>query len=247
MLETAKRHVEASGAVKVVGGYVCPTADRFLRKKLAPKANPDGWWEEEPPNFISGRDRCNMAEIMVKDSNWIMVDRFEADNDASGTEGKRQIQKAVSEFYQARFDFDRDEEFAIIGVSGIDAFPNVRSEQSLRGMIFVVNRVQDDGQDPTTIISSHPHGAKANVIWDTEWQNKQVSSSNLRKLWAAGKDVSHITSLAIIECTFPNAAGWTRNRFLTRIFGFFFFFFVLPDMKSRGINFVQTSKNEDDE
>jgi nicotinic acid mononucleotide adenylyltransferase len=203
MLNAAKNHLESRGDTHVVGAFISPTADKFLHKKLLKNKNPADYRHKHPPNFISGTDRCNMVELMIKDSDWIMCDRYEAENNASATEGKKVIQQIVSRFYGHEVS-DRPHPGAllsILNVSGIDALENIKSEYSVATVLFVVNRQQDDGKDPHEMVANHPHGAKADVVWDSEWESRDISSSMLRKLWAEGKDVSHITSPDVIQCS----------------------------------------------
>ena len=64
MLEEAKRQATILG-YNVVGGYLSPSHDDYLRKKLGKKA-------------ISLPERIQIIEKLIENNPWIMIDKFEA-------------------------------------------------------------------------------------------------------------------------------------------------------------------------
>lgn len=64
MLEEAKRQATALG-YNVVGGYLSPSHDAYLRQKLG-------------KNFISLPERIQKLEELLSSNSWIMIDKFEA-------------------------------------------------------------------------------------------------------------------------------------------------------------------------
>eukprot|EP00938_MAST-03A_sp_MAST-3A-sp1_P001706 g1706.t1 len=62
-----KKHLERDGKHAVVGGFVCPSHDKFVLTKCRGKAH----------EAIPARHRVRMLEILFRNSSWIDVDRWE--------------------------------------------------------------------------------------------------------------------------------------------------------------------------
>jgi nicotinic acid mononucleotide adenylyltransferase len=62
-----KKHLEKDGKHAVVGGFVCPSHDKFVLTKCRGKAH----------EAIPARHRVRMLELLFKNSSWIDVDRWE--------------------------------------------------------------------------------------------------------------------------------------------------------------------------
>ena len=62
-----KKHLERDGKHAVVGGFVCPSHDKFVLTKCRGKAH----------EAIPARHRVRMLELLFRNSSWIDVDRWE--------------------------------------------------------------------------------------------------------------------------------------------------------------------------
>ena len=71
MFQCARKMLEAKTSFGVVGGFICPAHDKFVRSKCRSNVN-----EAIPP-----RHRARMCEAMVQSSSWIDVDRWEVTRD----------------------------------------------------------------------------------------------------------------------------------------------------------------------
>jgi nicotinic acid mononucleotide adenylyltransferase len=190
LLDVAKNHLESTGAGIVLGGFMAPSGDSFLRAKLKKKP-------QEAPNFISGEDRCNMVDLMLEKSSWIVCDRYESFHDIRASEAKSHLDAMIAEFY-----LTQGVPVTVLGVCGIDALSNIKSQATIKANLFIVNRKQDDGSDPHSIVRQHHLRDHIQVVWAPDWDKCEISSSALRRLWAQKEDISSITSPEVIECTF---------------------------------------------
>src|SRR5262250_1682609 len=64
IMKTAKKEMEAQGAI-VLGGYLCPADDDYVRAKLGHEA-------------LDAICRLRLIEQAVRDSNWLMADPSES-------------------------------------------------------------------------------------------------------------------------------------------------------------------------
>lgn len=200
MLDLAKRHLTETGTVNVVGGYMAPSGDSFLLKKVQKK-------HKNGANFIPGVDRCAMVELLLKDSDWIMCDKYESFHDIRAGEAQKHLEKVVQEFY-APYNCGN---VRIISVCGVDILSSMRAVNTIKNCLFVVNRHLGANYDPYMIVRSHPARDHIRVVWDDNWKQCVVSSSALRQLWAENKDITHMTSPDIIECTREKSIFWSSS------------------------------------
>ena len=71
VFQCARKMLESKTSFGVVGGFICPAHDKFVRSKCRSNVN-----EAIPP-----RHRARMCEAMVQSSSWIDVDRWEVTRD----------------------------------------------------------------------------------------------------------------------------------------------------------------------
>ena len=62
MLERAKAELESRG-MAVLGGYICPDHDQYVKSKIRSKS-------------FTAAERLELCELAVEDSDWLMVDRW---------------------------------------------------------------------------------------------------------------------------------------------------------------------------
>lgn len=166
------------------------SGDSFLRAKFKKKP-------AEAPNFILGADRCNMVELILKDSDWLMCDRYEAFHDVRASEAKAHLDTVIREHY-----IGQSPDPIVQGVCGVDALLHMKSISTVKGSLFVVNRQQDDGADPHVIVRQHHLRDHIRVVWADDWEKREASSSGLRRLWSQGESIAHLTSEAVIQCSY---------------------------------------------
>lgn len=118
MLEEARRQAETRG-YNVMGGYLSPSHDTYLRSKLG-------------EDFISLPERLNKIEELIKDNSWIMLDKFEAFLPApcNFTSVLIRMEKFLSQFIS-------DFEIAYVYGSDNQSFGYAFSQE---GMAFCVER-----------------------------------------------------------------------------------------------------------
>ena len=71
MFQCARKMLEAKTSFGVVGGFICPAHDKFVRSKCRSNVN----------EAIPALHRARMCEAMVESSSWIDVDRWEVTRD----------------------------------------------------------------------------------------------------------------------------------------------------------------------
>ena len=71
LFQCARKMLEAKTSFGVVGGFICPAHDKFVRSKCRSNVQ----------EAIPGLHRARMCETMVESSSWIDVDRWEVTRD----------------------------------------------------------------------------------------------------------------------------------------------------------------------
>jgi len=99
MLEVAKKHLEKADYC-VVGGYISPSHDFHVMLKLGDEG-------------IKAKDRCNMIELALQDSDWIALSSWECEQDYFVDFGA--VTKNIEEFIHQNFPENKIECFYCCG------------------------------------------------------------------------------------------------------------------------------------
>ncbi len=124
LLELAREHLNSLDLYHVVGGYISPTHDAGIERKLS--TLPTTW-----------QNRLEMCRLAVHDSSWIMVDEWQISQEKN--HGAQHSKQHLSDFLRKSYP-----SIEIVSICGGDALPKLKSTFKKELVICVINRPIDE-------------------------------------------------------------------------------------------------------
>ena len=124
LLDVAREHLDSLGSYHVVGGYISPTHDAGIERKLAVVHLP---WQ----------DRLAMCRLAVRDSSWIMVDAWQIAQEKN--QGAKQSKQHLGDVLRKSYP-----SIQIISLCGGDALPKFKGVFQKELVISIINRPVED-------------------------------------------------------------------------------------------------------
>ena len=178
LLEVAREHLDSLGTYHLVGGYISPTHDAGIERKLAVVHLP---WH----------DRLAMCRLAVRDSSWIMVDAWQIAQEKN--QGAKQSKQHLSDVLRNSYP-----SIQIISICGGDALPKFKGVFQRELVIAILNRPVDDFDfDPwfhSAPIARHHHNIM--LLYD-HLSAKHMSSTSIRREISQSPVDAHIDDLHV--------------------------------------------------
>ena len=124
LLELAREHLTSLDPYHVVGGYISPTHDAGIERKLSTL-------------YTTWQHRLEMCRLAVHDSSWIMVDGWQISQEKN--QGAQQSKQHLTDILQKLHP-----SIEIISICGGDALPKLKSAFKKELIICIINRPTDD-------------------------------------------------------------------------------------------------------
>src|SRR5689334_18304357 len=107
LLEVAREHLNSLNIYHIVGGYISPTHDAGIQRKLS--VLPTTW-----------QNRLEMCRLAVHDSSWIMVDGWQISQEKNhgAQQSKQRLNDILQKFHPS---------IEIVSICGGDALPKLKS------------------------------------------------------------------------------------------------------------------------
>ena len=161
LLEIAKEHLNSLDEYHVIGGYVSPTHDAGIERKLS--TLPTTW-----------QHRLEMCRLAVSDSSWIMVDDWQISREKNhgAQQSKQRLRDLLQNVHPA---------IKIISICGGDALPKLKSVYQKDLLICINNRPIDEFDFNQWFQSSAIQPYHNNIILIQDHQCiKRISSTYVR-------------------------------------------------------------------
>ena len=161
-LETAKHHLISSGNYHVAGGYLIPSHDKSIERKL---------------NVVEVKfqDRLNMCRLAVETSTWIMVDDWMISQDKN--HGAQQAQQRLFNMLKAQFPT-----IHAVVCCGADALPKLKAHFKKELTVCIRDRpvttFDFDSWFHSTEMKKYHHNI---ILIDNSTTNKTISSTKIRE------------------------------------------------------------------
>ncbi|CAF3562726.1 unnamed protein product [Rotaria socialis] len=124
LLELTREHLNSLDIYHVTGGYVSPTHDAGIERKLS--VLPTTW-----------QHRLEMCRLAVEDSSWIMVDGWQIAQEKN--QGAQQAKQHLNDFLRKSYP-----SIEVVSICGGDALPKLKSLFKKELVISIINRPIDD-------------------------------------------------------------------------------------------------------
>lgn len=157
IMESAKSSLEKNHGYKILGGYISPTHDRFMKKKLNGKDFPL-------------ESRARLIYTATKNSDWLMPE-----SSGLGT----QVLLSTVETQVRNF---TGKPIEVIKVCGADTGPDVIKRVPKNFKLAVVRRPNCD-DELHRFLASNPESKR--IIPILEWEGPDISSTKVRHLFLA--------------------------------------------------------------
>jgi len=120
LLELSRKHLESLDIYQVVGGYLSPSHDASIERKIS-------------TTFLTWRDRLEMCRLAVGNSSWILIDDWQISQEKNP--GAQQAKQRLNDILRRR-----DSSIEIISICGGDALPKLKSTFKKEKIVCIVNR-----------------------------------------------------------------------------------------------------------
>jgi nicotinate (nicotinamide) nucleotide adenylyltransferase len=162
LLEVAKAHLITLNDYHVLGGYVSPTHDAGIERKLSVL-------------HATWQDRLEMCRLAVKDSSWIMIDDWQISREKNhgAQQSKQHLMDCLRQLYSS---------LQIISICGGDALPKFMATFKRELVVCIINRSIDQFEfDPWFQSASiKPYHRNIIVIYDHQ-TTRSMSSTSIRQ------------------------------------------------------------------
>jgi len=185
----AKEYFETTATTnfEVIGAYFSPVSDQYKKKGL-----------------VSVKHRVNMTRAAVEDSDYIMVDNWEA------SQPKWAVTKLVLDHFIEEVNRDvppnqpRTHVMLLCGSDLLDSFntPNLWSDEDIKSIcsygIVCISRV---GADPEQVLWSNDvlYSQRNQIILIHQWVPNGISSTLIRKALARNLSVKYLVTDSVLE------------------------------------------------
>ncbi len=162
LLELAREHLNSLNNYHIIGGYISPTHDAGIQRKLSVL-------------LTTWQDRLEMCRLAVHDSSWIMIDDWQIAQEKN--HGAQQSKQRLNNFLHNHYP-----SIEIISICGGDALPKLKSTLKKELIICVINRPIDDFDFNQWFQSSEIKPYHNNIILIHDNQViKYISSTYIRQ------------------------------------------------------------------
>lgn len=120
LLELAREHLDSLGTYHIVGGYVSPTHDAGIIRKVG---TPPTTWQH----------RLEMCRLAVEDTTWIMIDGWQIAQEKN--HGAQVSKQHLCDFLRKSYP-----SIEIVSICGGDALPKLKATIKKELVICVINR-----------------------------------------------------------------------------------------------------------
>lgn len=179
MFQCARSMLETQTSFGVVGGFICPAHDKFVRSKC--RSNVE--------QAIPARHRARMCEAMVHSSSWIDVDRWEVTRD-TGFLDYPCVLEHVRDFLAGSLS---NQHIHVMYVSGIDDLVKCAEETLITFGCVCVSRFDQRNAIKTAMRIAKRYPNRVFIAEDDEIVHHQLatlSATQVRRRIMQGKDVS---------------------------------------------------------
>ncbi|CAF3923118.1 unnamed protein product [Rotaria sordida] len=162
LLELAREHLNSLDIYHVIGGYISPTHDDSILRKISVL-------------HTTWQNRLEICCLAVHDSSWIMVDRWQISQQKN--HGAQQSKQHLSDFLKKMYP-----SIEVVSICGGDALPKLKSTFKKELVICIINRPIDDFDFNQWFQSStiKPYHNNIIVLYDNECI-KNISSTYIRQ------------------------------------------------------------------
>ena len=162
LLESAREHLDSLGLYHVMGGYLSPTHDAGIERKLAVL-------------HATWQDRLAMCRLAVEDSSWIMVDDWQISQEKN--QGAQQGKQRLNDLLRRS-----DPSMQVVSICGGDALPKLKAAFKKELVICIINRpIQDfDFDEWFQSAAIKPCHCNILLIYDHQ-SSKHISSTSIRQ------------------------------------------------------------------
>ncbi len=163
LLELSREHLNSLNIYHVIGGYISPTHDASIQRKLS-----------DIP--ITWQNRLEMCRLAVQDSSWIMVDEWQISQEKN--HGAQQSKQHLNDYLKKLYP-----SIEIISICGGDALPKFKSTFKKELVICIINRpIVDFDFNQCFLQSSTIKPYHNNIIIHYDNQSiKHISSTYIRQ------------------------------------------------------------------
>lgn len=124
LLELAREHLNSLDIYHVIGGYISPTHDAGIERKISHL-------------YTTWQNRLEMCRLAVQDSSWIMIDDWQIGEEINP--GAQQSKQHLGNFLEKLYP-----SIEIISICGGDALPKLKSTFKKELVICIINRPIED-------------------------------------------------------------------------------------------------------
>jgi nicotinate (nicotinamide) nucleotide adenylyltransferase len=162
LLEFAREHLNSLNIYHIIGGYISPTHDVGIQRKLSVL-------------HLTWQNRLEMCSLAVHDSSWIMVDEWQISQEKNhgAQQSKQHLNDFLRKFYPS---------IEIVSICGGDALPKLKSTFKKELVICIINRPVDDFDFNQWFQSSiiKPYHNNIILLYDNQ-SIKHISSTYIRQ------------------------------------------------------------------
>ncbi|UJR37128.1 hypothetical protein I4U23_029832 [Adineta vaga] len=162
LLEIAREHLNSLNQYHILGGYVSPTHDSGIQRKLS-------------TIHVTWQARLEMCCLAVHDSSWIMIDGWQIaqEKNPGAQQSKQHLKDILSKSYPS---------IEVVSVCGGDALPKFKVTFKKELVVSIINRPIEEFDFEQWFYSSAIKPFHDNIILIYDKQcNKYMSSTNVRR------------------------------------------------------------------
>jgi nicotinamide mononucleotide adenylyltransferase len=188
LLELAREHSNSLNIYHVIGGYISPTHDAGIQRKLSIL-------------YATWQNRLEMCRLAVKDSSWIMVDEWQISQEKNpgAQQSKQRLSDILKQLYPS---------IEIVSMCGGDALPKLKSTFKKELVICIINRPIDDFDFNQWFQSSTIKPYHNNIIiYHDNKSIKPISSTYIRQQISQNLQNSLIDDLHPLIINYHNEHG----------------------------------------
>ena len=187
LLELAREHFNSLNDYHVIGGYISPTHDAGIQRKISVL-------------LTTWQDRLEMCRLAVQDSSWIMVDDWQIrqEKNQGAQQSKQRLNTLLHNLHPS---------IEIISICGGDALPKFKSIWKKERLICVINRPIDEFDFDQYFQSAEIKPYHDNIILIRDYQSmKDIGSTYIRQ------QISKNLHESLIDDLHPAVLEYHRQR-----------------------------------